>query len=151
MRSKDVLKRYMSHVYLSPLGLGIAWALPEVRLGYRTRKIEVLAKQLAVRDEYAFGFDAEFTPVAQGRTALVQLASKSLVVLAHVHRLARLPPSLSALLHDRSLLKIGVGVLDSGTSLPRLSTLASASWRPPRRRHGPCVPPAQSRLERAQR
>ena len=66
MRSKDVLKRYMSHVYLSPLGLGIAWALPEVRLGYRTREIEVLAKQLAVRSEYAFGFDAEFTPVAQG-------------------------------------------------------------------------------------
>jgi len=123
MRSKDVLKRYMSHVYLLPLGLGIAWALPEVRLGYRTREIEVLAKQLAVRSEYAFGFDAEFTPVAQGRTALVQLASKSLVMLAHVHRLARLPPSLSALLHDRSLLKIGVSVLDNGTSLPPLEYL----------------------------
>jgi hypothetical protein len=42
-------------------------------------------------------------------------------------------------------------VLHNGTPLPRLSTLASASWRPRRRRHGPCVPPAQSRLERAQR
>jgi ribonuclease D len=45
------------------------------------------------------------------RTALVQLASADACVLAHVYALERLPPRLSALLEDPSVLKVGTGVI----------------------------------------
>ncbi|KIJ45562.1 hypothetical protein M422DRAFT_227191 [Sphaerobolus stellatus SS14] len=62
------------------------------------------------------GFDIEYPPTfvkgqPQNKTALVQLASDSIILLVQVSAMSVFPPSIKAILEDPDVVKVGVGIL----------------------------------------